>query len=674
MIRAPRVSLFLIVFFLIGSLVSIPARAGTVSVAWDPVTDPDLAGYRVFYGLVAGNYTQQVDVGLTTQQTVTGLTDCTTWYFAVKSIDAAGNLSTAFSNEIAGWSRPTVTAVSPLSAEPGRQMDITIDGTNLQTGAAVTFEAAGITVNSVTVNGCGQAVANITVGDTTAPGSTLVNVINPDQTFGSGAGLFAVEAIVSPAVQSSIPTDGATAVAVAVQSSLTFSEPLDAASISAATVQLLDAAGNAVALAPGSPALSGDGLTVTLVPAAALSQGATYRLRALGGTGGVRDLAGHPLAGTFTQATGFTTATDTTPPVVSSVANSGVTATSGTITWITDELSDGQVLYRVQGGSAYQQTATDPTLVTDHGILVQGLTPGTTYEFHVRSADSSGNAAVSTPDSTFTTLASNSTFLIFEAEGGELTAPLRGTNGGGAFGDAWVDTPANTPTGTSTAPAGTAVFGVNLPKDATWYLWVRVMNRTGSGATLYEAVDGAVRQTLDVSAAGTWEWVAGRSDVLTAGQHSLELGGRQAEGRADRILLTDDAGFVPTEQPVDDVTPPASPSGFSVTGSDGVNVLGWTNPPDTDLARIIIRVRTDGVSPTSPVDGLAVADTPATAAAGDTFTHSGLTNGTAYRYSVFALDSSGNVSAAAQAEGTPVDNVPPSAVFNLRRSDTVSGP
>ena len=73
-------------------------------------------------------------------------------------------------------------------------------------------------------------------------------------------------------------------------------------------------------------------------------------------------------------------------------------------------------------------------------------------------------------------------------------------------------------------------------------------------------------------------------------------------------------------------------------------------------------------------DGLGVSDSPATAGAGDTFTHSGLTNGTAYRYSLFAVDSAGNVSAAAQAEGIPVDNVPPAAVQNLRRTDTYSGP
>jgi chitodextrinase len=67
-------------------------------------------------------------------------------------------------------------------------------------------------------------------------------------------------------------------------------------------------------------------------------------------------------------------------------------------------------------------------------------------------------------------------------------------------------------------------------------------------------------------------------------------------------------------------------------------------------------------------------DKAASAGAGDTATHSGLTNGTTYRYSVFIIDDSGNVSVAAQADGIPVDNVPPSQVQNLRRTDIYTGP
>ena len=46
-----------------------------------------------------------------------------------------------------------------------------------------------------------------------------------------------------------------------------------------------------------------------------------------------------------------------------------------------------------------------------------------------------------------------------------------------------------------------------------------------------------------------WEWIAGRSYSLNVGLHALTVGGRESETRLDRVLITDDPGFVPTEQP-----------------------------------------------------------------------------------------------------------------------------
>jgi chitodextrinase len=326
------------------------------------------------------------------------------------------------------------------------------------------------------------------------------------------------------------------------------------------------------------------------------------------------------------------------------------------------------------GQSEYQQTAVDANLVTDHSLVVQGLAPETTYEYHVRSADSAGNGVESSPDETLTTTSSSNAYLRFEAEAGALTSPMRSVTGSNAFGDAWIDTPAGTSTGTSSSPAGTAVFGINIPSSATWYLWVRIYNATTTGGTMYESVDGAARVLLDVSEVGQWEWVAGRSYTLDPGLHSLELGGRRAEARADRVLLTDDPSFVPTEQPVGDVTPPPAPGSFSAAATDQANLLTWTNPLEPDLERVIIRVRTDGAYPVSPLDGLAVSDQAATPGDSGSFTHSGLANGTTYSYSIFAVDTVGNVSLAAQAQGTPFDDLPPAEVQNLRRTDTWVGP
>ena len=297
--------------------------AGTVSIAWDPVTDTDLAGYRVYYGTSPGNYTQSVDVGNVTTATVSGLTDCTQYYFGVKAYYTAANESLNYSNEISGWPRPVVSLSAPSAAEQGRALALTITGANFQPGATVVFSATGITVNSVTVNSCTQITANVTLSNTATVGAGNIEVDNPDTVFGTGTGLFTVQLGVAPTVASTIPANAATGISVAVDPTVTFSEPMLASTITSTNVKLINSSGTAITQAAGSPTLSADGLTATIAPAANLTTGQTYRIQVVGGATGVKDLANRALAATFTQATGFTTAADTTGPVLTAIAASG---------------------------------------------------------------------------------------------------------------------------------------------------------------------------------------------------------------------------------------------------------------------------------------------------------------------------------------------------------------
>ncbi len=417
------------------------ARAGTISIAWDPVTDEDLAGYRVYYGTSPGNYSQSVDVGNVLETTLTGLSDCTNWYVAVKAYDAAGNLSESYSNEVSGWPRPVVSSTSPSSAEQGRTLDVVVQGSNFQAGATVKFLAAGIAVNSVTVNSCSRITANVTVGGSATVGAGDIEVTNPDLVYGAGIGVFTVSQAVAPTVSSTDPADGATGVSTSVRPTVTFSEAMLASSITSTTVKLLDPQGNPVAQASGSPSLSADGRTATISPAAELAADRTYKIQVVGGSTGVRDLANNPMASTYTHATGFRTAADTAAPVISAVSATEVGPTTARITWTTDEASDSQVFYRKAGQTAYQQTDVDPATVTSHSVALAGLEPATTYEYHVRSADAAGNASTSSPDKTFVTSVSSFAYLRFEAEAGDLAPPVRSTSGPAAFGGGWIDTP-----------------------------------------------------------------------------------------------------------------------------------------------------------------------------------------------------------------------------------------
>jgi hypothetical protein len=439
-------------------------------------------------------------------------------------------------------------------------------------------------------------------------------------------------------------------------------------------VRLLDDTSTPVAQAAGSPSLSADGLTATITPAANLTQGKTYRLQVIGGASGALDLANHGLAATFLQSTGFATVADTTPPSISAVVATSVTGTSATITWTTNETADSQVFYREQGDPAYQQTALNATMVTSHSVGLQGLSPSTTYEYYVRSADSAGNVATSTPTSTFATAANSYAYLRMEAEAGTVVAPMRTVaSAAGAFGASYIDTPAGTTTGSATNPAGSATFGVNVPTAGTWFLWVRMYGPDATSDTLFESMNGGARASMVATSTAQWLWIAGRSYTLTAGLNSIELGGREAQARADRVLLTNDPTFVPTEQPVGDLNPPTGDTSFTATGATAQVTLNWTNSSSSDFAQTIIRYRTDGKYPTSPVDGQPVVIKTGAPGATDTFVHTGLINGTTYYYSAFSQDTSGNTGSAAKTSALVTDTTPPATVQNARRADKKPG-
>jgi len=60
-------------------------NAADVKLAWDPNTQPELAGYKLSYGATSGQYGTTVDVGNVTTYTVSGLTSGT-YYFAVRAL------------------------------------------------------------------------------------------------------------------------------------------------------------------------------------------------------------------------------------------------------------------------------------------------------------------------------------------------------------------------------------------------------------------------------------------------------------------------------------------------------------------------------------------------------------------------------------------------------------
>jgi len=70
-----------------------------ITLAWDSNSEPDLAGYRLYIGLSSKNYTQVIDLGLTTQYKITNLSKGTVYFFSLTAYNRSG-LESSFSNEV----------------------------------------------------------------------------------------------------------------------------------------------------------------------------------------------------------------------------------------------------------------------------------------------------------------------------------------------------------------------------------------------------------------------------------------------------------------------------------------------------------------------------------------------------------------------------------------------
>ncbi|MGD9723647.1 MAG: DUF4082 domain-containing protein [Pirellulales bacterium] len=129
----------------------------------------------------------------------------------------------------------------------------------------------------------------------------------------------------APSITNFTPFGGTTNVPVSPTVTVNFSEALDPATVTSTTVKLIDGGNNA---APATLSYDANTRTATLTPTSPLANNMTYTIFVLGGSAGIRDLAGNTMAQNITSQ--FTTVAgatpDTTPPLVSAFnpENNGV--------------------------------------------------------------------------------------------------------------------------------------------------------------------------------------------------------------------------------------------------------------------------------------------------------------------------------------------------------------
>ena len=199
-------------------------------------------------------------------------------------------------------------------------------------------------------------------------------------------------------------------------------------------------------------------------------------------------------AGNVTTSPGVpvTVSNDTTPPAISSVSTTSLTASGTTIDWTTNEASDSQVEYGLTAsyGSA---TTLNPTMVSSHSAPVSGLAANTLYHFRVRSRDAAGNLATS-GDFTFITFVP----ADVTRPSVSITAPPAGA------------TVSGTTTVSATASDDVAVVGVQFRLDdvsvgsedlSSPYSvsWNSTMATNGSHALTAIARDAAGNQTTSAA-------------------------------------------------------------------------------------------------------------------------------------------------------------------------------
>lgn len=106
----------------------------SVTLAWDPNSETDLAGYIVYWGSASRNYTNAVNVGNVTTNTVSGLMDGVSYYFAVTAYNTNG-LESDFSDEVSygAPSYPVTVVTLPPLLSPS---NVVLRGTSSIAGTA----------------------------------------------------------------------------------------------------------------------------------------------------------------------------------------------------------------------------------------------------------------------------------------------------------------------------------------------------------------------------------------------------------------------------------------------------------------------------------------------------------------------------------------------------------
>jgi parallel beta-helix repeat protein len=381
----------------------------TAVISW---TTDEVSTTQIHYGTSAGVYGSSTTKasGLVTahQQTLTGLTASTTYYYVVESTDASGNTATSSEGDL-------TTAAAP--AAPDFPTTGTLDNFNRSNEGP---PPSASWANTTGLSGSLQVTSNQAAGSSASPAAGTNAAYWNVTTFGPEA-----EAFVTVATKPG--TNQGVAVAVRLRE-------VGTVNVDGYRCLFVTRSGTDEFLIQRVD----NGTTTTLgaVMAQELSAGQKFGCEAIGSTIalyyyngstwaslGSRTDSTYPAAGYIGADSTSTTArlddfsggtrnqeADVTAPVISGITVSSLAHTSVTLSWTTDEPADTQIDYGLTAGYG-SSTTLAAALVTSHSQTITGLTSNTTYHYAVKSSDAFGNAAAS-DDATFLTTPAPTDFPI----------------------------------------------------------------------------------------------------------------------------------------------------------------------------------------------------------------------------------------------------------------------
>jgi hypothetical protein len=363
---------------------------------------------------------------------------------------------------------PTVTTVSPANAATGVSASANVTATfseamdpgsiststfelrdqnNALVPAAVTYNA---TTRVATLDPTSNLAAGLSYSARVRGGATGVKDLAGNALASDSVWFFKRSGTdtTAPAVTAFSPADGASGVSQTTTVTATFNEALSASTVNGTTFTLTGPGSFPVA---ASVAYDAATKTAVLTPSSSLAGGTIHTATVVGGSAGVKDVAGNALAANFTFS--FTTAGvgDTTPPTVTNFSPPSGGANVSTTTVVTATFSEPMNGSTITGTTFTLRNPSNvavPASVTyNTGTRIATLTPtsalaGTTTYTAIVSGGSSG-----VKDLAGNALANDATWSFTTAAAGDTTPPTV-TN----------FTPSNGATGVSTATTVTATF------------------------------------------------------------------------------------------------------------------------------------------------------------------------------------------------------------------------